>query len=53
VTDNEATGGTAGQGQGGRVHIAPGAIVCARHAHIARNIVSTSEDDVFGDLTEC
>jgi hypothetical protein len=54
---NEATGGAAGAsgteglGQGGGVYIAPGGTVSVRHTRITRNHASTSNDNVFGDLS--
>jgi hypothetical protein len=31
----------------------PGGTACAEHTKIKHNEASTSDDDVFGDLTEC
>jgi hypothetical protein len=44
-------GGTAGLGQGGGVYIVPAGIVSVRHTRITRNHASTSNDNVFGDLS--
>jgi hypothetical protein len=45
-------GGSPGPGQGGGVYVSAGSMACADAATvIAGNHASTSDDDVFGDLT--
>jgi hypothetical protein len=47
-------GGSAGLGQGGGLYLTPGGFACADLATaILANKVSTSHDDVFGDLGDC
>jgi hypothetical protein len=60
ITGNEADGGTGaagfsdGNGQGGGVYVATGGSACEDDATvIAQNLASTSNDDVFGVLSNC
>ena len=59
IVDNEADGGAAGEGgsaglgQGGGVYVTPGGIASKDRATVIKhNHASTSDDNVFGNLTE-
>jgi hypothetical protein len=57
IVRNDATGGLAGlggsdgQGVGGGAYLVPGGTASAWHARIHGNHASTSDEDVFGDLS--
>jgi len=60
IVNNEATGGAAGlggsdgHGVGGGLYLTPGGNACAdENTTIFANDASTSDDDVFGDLSTC
>jgi hypothetical protein len=56
ITDNETVGGaggdgaTDGQGVGGGLYVVGGTVV-GHHTKFKHNHASTSDDDVFGDLS--